>query len=96
LIPNMEECAMRRALLVTALSVVWVFSSTVWAGFKPGNVFLADPAPEMCWEPTSDMIWEFDPDTGEFSLFTVLPKEACGRLNGLAFTPDGQRLQAAM
>ena len=68
------------------------------AQFKPGNVFVSEPAGKRCslgekygW----DRIWEIDPYTGAVTLFAELRDNDCGYVTGLALTPDGCGLRAS-
>jgi DNA-binding beta-propeller fold protein YncE len=63
--------------------------------FVPGHIFVSDFPKEACLGPPYgwDRVWEIDPETGEATLFAELAGEWCGRVTGLAFTPDGTRLR---
>ncbi len=64
------------------------------AGFVPGYLYVSDTSPAACFDGgPPDQIWEVNPETGESRLFATRPPGFCGSFQGLAFTPDGQRLR---
>lgn len=66
------------------------------ADFIPGRLYVTARTGELCDGTNNERIYEFDPATGLTRLFTILPTQHCGGLNGLAFTPDGQHLRASL
>lgn len=66
------------------------------ADFIPGRLYVTARTGELCDGTNNERIYEFDPATGQTRLFTILPTQHCGGLNGLAFTPDGQHLRASL
>lgn len=67
---------------------------TAAADFVPGRLYISAPVIEGCHSPIPghDLIYEFDPQTGGYSVFATIPDELC-EISGLAFTPDGSKLR---
>ena len=83
---------------LTAAGVGLVLVGVARGQFKPGHLFVTDPAGHQCQKAEDfgwDRIWEVDPETGEVALFAELRDEWCGFIVDIAFTPDGERLRVA-
>jgi outer membrane protein assembly factor BamB len=76
--------------------VLTLLPAAAVADFAPGRLYVTARTGELCDGTNNERIYEFDPATGQTRLFTILPTEHCGGLNGLAFTPDGQHLRASV
>ncbi|HEY3245559.1 MAG TPA: hypothetical protein VGM03_19625, partial [Phycisphaerae bacterium] len=63
----------------------------------PGHLYIASAPPAPCGHPDgfNDRIYDVDPVTGLWQIFTIIPNGLCGIISGLAFTPDGTRLRTA-
>jgi len=62
------------------------------AEFMPGRIYVSGQFHQGCAEG-ADRLYEFDPATGASRLIQEVPSTFCGGLNGLAFSPDGERLR---
>src|SRR5262245_25612273 len=86
------------AALLSVMLCVSVPSDAV-AEFVPGRVYIADTSFENCNQPAPhdrDLIWEVDPLTGAARVFSEIGPGSCGTMYGLAMSPDGSALRAAM
>ncbi len=82
------------------LLVIMAGAQTAKGQFIPGHVYVSDFGPKPCYvgNPAlpNDRIWDFDPATGQVSLFAEVSDALCGGMTGLAFTPAGAALRASM
>lgn len=77
----------------------WLALSRPASGeFVPGRIYVTGIAGNCEFDPDVplDSIFEFDPLTGSTRLFTTVTHEQCGYMSGLAFSPDTERLRAAV
>jgi hypothetical protein len=77
----------------------WLWLSPPAKGeFVPGRIYVTGIAGNCEFDPTVplDSIFEFDPLTGSTRRFATVTHEQCGYMSGLAFSPDGARLRAAV
>jgi hypothetical protein len=67
------------------------------ADFIPGAVYVSANHIEGCLSGEPARIYEFNPATSQWREFAAFPQDIpCGSLQGLAFTPDGSALRAAV
>lgn len=88
---------------LTVLLALWAAASTQPAAgqFVPGHVFVARTSVNLCetdkWGLPYDeeYIIELDPERQVSRVFATIPRELCGVISGLTFSPDGRRLRVS-
>ncbi|MBI3832808.1 MAG: hypothetical protein HY287_00585 [Planctomycetes bacterium] len=62
---------------------------------------MPDPSINLCGTHDNgipfdkEFIYELNPEDGRSRLFATIPRELCGGITGMAFSPDGRRLRVA-
>lgn len=84
------------AMLLSALGV-W----PVRGQFVPGHIFLPYASTSLCEMDNhgipydSEAIIEVNPEDGSWRFFATIPRQFCGNISCMAFSPDGRRLRVA-
>ncbi len=91
---------MLRRIIAGCISVALIDPGTA-GQFVPGHVFVNRPSFNLCetddWGIPFDeeRIIQLDPYQQVSRVFATLPREWCGFITGMAFSPDGRRLRVS-
>jgi len=93
--------AWNRTLGAVAWVLIGASVAPARAQFVPGHVFLPRPTTSLCETDIfgvpydEEYIYEINPEDGSTRLFATIPRELCGNISGMVFSPDGRRLRVA-
>jgi WD40 repeat protein len=99
---NARRIAWSRTLGAVAAVLTGASAAPARAQFVPGHIFGLHHSNNFCKDDgktgtpiDSEYIYDINPETGEYRIFATIPREWCGVITGMAFSPDGKRLRVA-
>jgi len=98
---NAGRIAWSRTLGAVAWVLVGAGAAPARGQFVPGHIFVPLPTSSRCETDffgvpyDEEYIYELNPEDGSSRLFATIPRELCGAISGMTFSPDGRRLRVA-